>query len=225
MQNINSSKYDDYVEKMMKKSSKSLDAAEDAGSKQIKKAYDDEFIEEITWDLMDNEIIKYKSIMTDSIALDDVMRTTLWTAMKEMGDAAEKAASTELARSLGYMALKESFSQILWKYTIRNGGLIDFDWGNGFAYDSSVSRQFSEKWWANQEWFGYELWDAGDLGLTETEDSDYWEDAYVEGDGTDDDDYWYVGMDDTSTGATSTESDEDDDDYWYGTGNDAGAAE
>jgi len=232
MQNINSSKYDDYVKEMMSKSAKSLDEAEDAGAKNITKAVDDEWIDDVVDDLVDLDLqhITYKSIMTDDIAIDSAMRTTLWTAMKEMSDAAEKAASTELARSLGYVALKKSFSQILWKYTIRNGGLIDFDWGHGFDYDSSVSRQFSEKWWANQEWFGYEFWNAGDLGLTQTDDSEYWEESYVEGDGTDDD-YWYVDVADDSSSAisdgasTDTNESDDEDDYWYGTDENANAAE
>lgn len=234
LQNINSSKYDDYVKKMMSSSADSLDSAERSGSKDIKDAFDKEFIDEITDDLSGNEVILYKSLMTKDIAIDSVMRTTLWKAMKEMSDAAEDAASKELARSLGYTALKKSMSQMLWKYTIRNGGLISIDTtilGYHLDYDTSPSRQFADKWWANQEWFGTELWNAGDLGLTETDDSEYWEESYVEGDGSDDD-YWYVSVADdsasTSTDGTSTDTDEsedDDDDYWYGTDENADAAE
>jgi len=224
LQNINSSKYDDYVEKMLKSSKSSLDKAEDAGEKEIKRAFKDEFIDNIDYD----DVITYKSIMNDAIAVDSVMRTTFFKAMKEMSDAAEKAASTELARSLGYVALKKSVTKILWKNTLRNGGLIQIDenvLGYQLQYDSSPTLQFSEKWWANQEWFGEEIYSASDLGLTTTDDSEYWDDAYVEGDGTDDDDYWYADSTAISESVTSEETqDADDDDYWYGD-DDADAAE
>jgi len=96
--------------------------------------------------------------------------------------------------------------------------LIDFNWGNGFSYDSSMDRQFTEKWWADTI-----FWDPSDLGLTESDDSEYWEEAAIEGDGSDDD-YWYVSSSDEST-TTDSDSDEDDDDYWYGTDENADAAE
>ncbi len=235
LQNINSSKYDDYVKKMMSKSKKSLKISEDTGADQIKKAVDDEWYTTTYDDIIDDYIRTAKSVMTDDIAIDSAMRTTFWKSMKEMNDAAEKAASTELARSLGYVALKKSFSQILWKYTIKNGGLISIHTnilGYELDYNSNPSRQFSERWWTNQNWFGQQLWDAGDFGLTESDDSDYWEEAYVEDDGTDDD-YWYVSVaddsEDTSSSTTSDEAtqedDDDDDDYWYGVDEDANAAE
>jgi hypothetical protein len=224
LQNINSSKYDDYVEKMLKSSKSSLDGAEQAGADKIQKAVKDEFIDSIDYD----DVITYKTIMTDDIAIDSVMRTTFFTAMKEMSDAAEKAASTELARSLGYVALKKSFTKILWKNTLRNGGLIQIDaniLGYQLQYDSSPTLQFSEKWWANQEWFGEEIYSASDLGLTTTEDSEYWGDAYVEGDGTDEDDYWYADSTAISESVASEDTqDDDEDDYWYGD-EDANAAE
>jgi hypothetical protein len=234
LQNINSSKYDDYVQEMLSSSSKSIKNAEDSGAQKITKAVNDEWIDDVTYDLADNEIIQYKSLMTDDIAIDSAMRTTFWKAMKEMNDAAVDASSKELARSLGYVALKKSFSQILWKYSIRNGGLITIHTnilGYDLDYDSSSGRMFAEKWWTNQNWFGQQLWDAGDLGLTESDDSDYWEEASIEGDGSDDD-YWYVSSaddaEDTSSSTTSDESaegDDEDDDYWYGADEDANAAE
>ena len=231
LQNINSSKYDDYVKKMMTKSSKSLDEAEDRGAKQITQAVDDQWYTSTYDDILDEDIITPKSYMTDDLAIDSAMRTTFWQSMKEMNDAAEKAASTELARSLGYVALKKSFSQILWKYTIKNGGLISIHaniLGYDLDYDSSSGRMFTERWWTNQNWFDQQLWNAGDLGLTESDDSDYWEEAYVEGDGTDDD-YWYVSStedsEDTTSSTGSDESAEDDDDYWYEADPDASAAE
>jgi hypothetical protein len=218
LKNINSSKYDDYVEKMMKNSASSLESAEKEGASNINDALKEQFIDSIDYDANWNEIITYKSSMTDEIAQDTVMRSTLWTAMKNMNDAAEQAASTELARVLAYAGVKKSFSQICWRYTIRNGGLIDFNWGNGFSYDSSMDRQFTEKWWADTI-----FWDPSDLGLTESDDSEYWEEAAIEGDGSDDD-YWYVSSSDEST-TTDSDSDEDDDDYWYGTDENADAAE
>jgi len=242
LQSINSKKYDDYISEMMPTLKKSFKNAEVSASESAEKAIKNEFIENVDYEYFD-EAIRYKQFMTQDVAIDSVMRTTLFDAMKEMSTAAEKAASTELARSLGYVALKKSFSQILWKYTIRNGGLISIDVHKQLAFglfnynfDISLTtepnRQFSEKWWANQEAFGYELWDAGDLGLTETDDSEYWDEAYVEGDGTDDD-YWYYSVADDSSSSTTDSSssgsddstDDDDDDYWYGTDTNADAAE
>lgn len=211
LQNINSSKYDDYVEKMMKSSAKSLDAAEDAGADQIAKV-----VKEQQEQLL-SSFPNMSSTTKEWLATDNAMRTTFYTAMKEMSDAAEQAASTELTRSLAYTGLKKSFSQIFWKYTIRNGGLIDFNWGSGFSYDSSIDRQFTEKWWADTS-----LWDPSDLGLTESDDSEYWEEAYVEGDGSDDD-YWYVSSSEEST--STNDASDDDDDYWYGTDENTDAAE
>jgi hypothetical protein len=236
LQNINSKKYDDYVTEMMPKMKKSLGEAEASGSKLAKEAYDDKFIADKVDDLVDPDIqiIKYNELMTDSVAFDSTVRSDFFNVMKALNTAAEDAVSTELARSLGYAAVKKSFSQILWKHSIRNGGLISFNetyFGYTFDYDSSVNRQFSEKWWANQEWFGYELWDAGDLGLTETDDSAYWEESYVEGDGSDDDYWFYTVADDSSSSSSdnsssgSDDSSDDDDDYWYDADNNADAAE
>lgn len=205
LQNINSSKYDDYVKEM-------LSNKQAVGLRNIGRTASENMSTEFT------DLLK-KSYMTENLAIDTLTRTTLWTAMKEMSDAAEKAASTELARSLGYAAIKKSISQMLWKYTIRNGNLIKVSVA-GYDVDSGPDRQLADKWWANQEWFGYEIWNASDLGLTETDDSSYWEEAYVEGDGTDDD-YWYVSVTDDSS---SSDGDEDDD-YWYGTDENADAAE
>jgi hypothetical protein len=215
---------------MMKSSSKSLESAKNAGTEKAQKAFKDEFIESIDYDFDLNEVITYKSVMTDDIAIDTVMRTTFYESMKAMSDAAEKATSTELARSLGYVALKKSMSQMLWKYTIKNGGLISIHTsilGYELDYNSDPSRQFADKWWTNQNWFNQQLWTASDFGLTTTEDSDYWEEAYVEDDGTDNDDYWYSETsDDATTTTTTTTSDSDDeDDYWYGDDNSASAAE
>ena len=127
----------------------------------------------------------------DDVAADFATKqTVLKDALQELKDAYKSVKLGESLWEVEWKGLKRSFSKIIGKHGIMysnvlgdgtEGGVLSFE-GLGWTNFFKTSRKFQDRTYAKQGWFDL------DENLSDSNEADYWEDAYVD---TGDDDYWF----------------------------------